>query len=53
MTGIHVGGVDLIGKSFNDSKLSLSNANFNGANLSGASFESVNLTGAKFRGTDL
>lgn len=51
--GINLAGVDLSGKSFNDAKLNLSNANFNGANLSGASFQSVNLTGAKFRDADL
>ncbi|MEB3341229.1 pentapeptide repeat-containing protein [Okeania sp.] len=51
--GINLAGVDLSGKSFNDSKLNLTNANFNRANLSSASFKSVNLTGAKFRGTNL
>ncbi|MGD1715496.1 pentapeptide repeat-containing protein [Dapis sp. BLCC M172] len=52
-TGINLAGVDLSGKSFNDSKLNLSNANFNGANLSQVDLRSVNLTGAKFKSANL
>ncbi|NES69881.1 MAG: hypothetical protein F6K24_34040, partial [Okeania sp. SIO2D1] len=52
-TGINLSGVDLSGKSFNNSKLNLSNANFNGVNLSGADLRDFNFTGATLKSANL